>query len=126
MRAVVKHCPNEDCDHFIRYDRVAEFTDSVDVCSDCGSELQHGEVPPEPQVEYLELQTIYETTNSIQAHLIKSVLEQHDIAAHIIGDSLQGAVGEIPPTMLFIRLQVPLEDAERAREIVLQTETSPE
>jgi hypothetical protein len=122
----MKHCPNESCDHLIRYGRVAEFTNSVDVCSDCGSELRHGEVPPEPAVEYLELQTIYETSNSIQAHLIKSVLEQHDISAYVSGDSLQGAVGEIPPTMLYIRLQVPLEDAERAREIVLQTEASPE
>jgi len=122
----MKHCPNESCDHLVRYGRVAEFTSSVDVCSDCGCELTHGEVPPEPAVEYLELQIIYETSNSIQAHLIKSVLERHDIAAHVIGESLQGAVGEIPPTMLYLRLQVPLEDAERAREIVLQTEASPE
>ena len=122
----MKHCPNESCDHLVRYGRIAEFTNSVEICSDCGSGLRHGEVPPEPLVEYLELQTIYETSNQIQAHLIKSVLEQHEISAHIIGESLQGAVGEIPPTMLFIRLQVPLEDAQRAREIVLQTEASPE
>jgi len=75
----MKHCPNENCDHLVRYGRIAEFTNSVAICSDCGSELRQGEVPPEPLVEYLELQTIYETNNQIQAHLIKSVLEEHGI-----------------------------------------------
>ena len=122
----MKHCPNADCDHLIRYGRISEFTNSVEICSDCGSELRLGEVPPEPLVEYLELQTIYETSNQIHAHLIKSVLEQNGISANIIGESLQGAIGELPPTMLYIRLQVPLEEAQRAREIVLKSEASPE
>jgi len=122
----MKHCPNENCDHLVRYGRIAEFTNSVAICSDCDSELRQGEVPPEPLVEYLELQTIYETNNQIQAHLIKSVLEEHGISVHIIGESLLGAVGELPPTMLFIRLQVSLEEAQRAREIALKTDALPE
>jgi hypothetical protein len=122
----MKHCPNENCDHLTRYGRIAEFTDSVELCSDCGSELRHGEGPPEPLVEYRELQTIYETSNHVQAHLIRSLLEQDDIPVHISGESLEGAIGELPPTMLFIRVQVPVEQAQRAREIVLQSEALPE
>ena len=122
----MKHCPEESCGHLRRYGRVAEFTDSAEVCSDCGSELRNGEAPPEPLVEYRDLQTIYETSNQIHAHLMKSLLEEHDIPVHISGDSLQGALGELPPTMLFLRLQVPVEDAQRARQIALEGKALPE
>jgi len=77
-------------------------------------------------VEYRDLQTIYETSNQIHAHLMKSLLEEHDIPVHISGDSLQGALGELPPTMLFLRLQVPVEDAQRARQIALEGKALPE
>ena len=50
------------------------------------------------------------------------MLEDSGIPAHVSGDALQGAIGELPLTMLSIRVQVPSEHAERAREIALEAE----
>ena len=118
----MKHCPNEECEHFARYGRASMFLDSVEICSDCGAPLQVGEVPPPPKVEYQELSTVYETNDRVQAHLICSVLENAGIAAHVSGDALQGAMGELPLTMLSIRVQVASEHAGRAREIAMEAE----
>ena len=99
---------------------------SATVCSDCGAQLELGDAPSVPATApvYQELETIYETSNQIQAQLIRSLLEQASISAHISGESLQGALGELPPTMLYLRIQVPVEEAERARAIVLESERS--
>ena len=35
-------------------------------------------------------------SNSIEAYLIKNLLEQQEIATYVFGDYLQGGVGEIP------------------------------
>lgn len=40
--------------------------------------------------------TIYNASNSIEAYLIKNLLEQQEIPAYVFGDYLQGGVGEIP------------------------------
>jgi hypothetical protein len=105
---------------------MAEFLDSIEVCSDCGGLLRRGEAPPGPVLEYRELVTIYETTNQIQAHLIRGLLEQNDVPVYISGESLQGALGELPPTMPFIRVQVPIEQAGWARELIEGQRGSPE
>jgi len=118
----MKHCPNQDCEHLARYGRASEFLDVVEVCSDCGAFLVVGEPPPPPQLEYQELATVYETNDRVQAHLIRSVLEDAGVPAHVSGDALQGALGEIPVTMLAVRVQVPLEHADRARKIALDAE----
>jgi hypothetical protein len=116
----MKHCPNQDCAHRLRHGRASEFLDAVRVCSDCGSALLPGEAPPPPRVEYRELRTVYETSDRLQAHLIRSVLEDAGIPAHVGGDALQGAMGELPLTMLSIRVQVAPEHAEQAREIAMR------
>lgn len=120
----MKHCPGEGCEHRISFGRAAEFLDSVEVCSDCGSLLRDGEAPPEaePAVEYRELITVYETNDQVQAHIIRCLLEAQQIPVHIGGEALQGAMGEIPLTMLSIRVQVPVEHARQAREIALASE----
>lgn len=122
VTARMKHCPNQDCDHLARHGRASEFLDAVQVCSDCGAPLEAGEAPPPPQLEYQELATVYETSDRVRAHLIRSVLEDAGIPAHVSGDALQGALGEIPVNMLAMRVQVPYEHAELAREIALETE----
>jgi hypothetical protein len=71
-----------------------------------------------PRPTYRELETVYETSDRIQAHLIRSMLEQDDIAAHVAGEPLQGALGELPPTMPSIRVQVAPEHVERARGLI--------
>jgi hypothetical protein len=121
----VKHCPNSDCEHLARHGSFAEFLDTVESCSFCGTALRHGEAgeaPPKPRPAYRELETVYETSDRIQAHLIRSLLEEDDIAVHVAGESLQGALGELPPTNLYVRVQVSPEHVERARRLITKSE----
>jgi len=118
----MKHCPNQDCENFVRQGVVAEFFDTVDVCADCGTALVPGEAPrPEPPT-YQELETIYQAADGMQAHIVKAALEEEGIPVNISGEALMGAVGELPATMLQVEVQVPPEFAKRAREIALQCE----
>lgn len=117
----MKHCPNPNCEHFALFGRACEFLDSVALCSECGTRLLDGEAPPARPVEYRELATVYETNDRIKAHLIRAVLVQEGIPALVGGESLQGAVGELP-ALMFIRVQVPIEHATRAREIALSSD----
>lgn len=118
----MKHCPNPDCASFERSGRAAEFVDAIETCSDCGARLEPGEAPEASRPEYLELVTVYETSDQPRAHLIRGLLAESGIDAHVGGDSLQGAMGELPITMLSIRVQVPPDDAARAREMIVEAE----
>lgn len=40
--------------------------------------------------------TIYEADTSIDAHLLRGLLEQRGIPVHIVGEALEGGVGELP------------------------------
>ncbi|MFG6412332.1 DUF2007 domain-containing protein [Roseateles sp. DC23W] len=54
------------------------------------------------------MKTLYEAANAIEAHMLVDVLKQEGIEAHIQGEALQGAMGEVPAARL-VRLLV--EDA---------------
>ena len=60
---------------------------------------------------------VYEAHDSIEAHLLRGLLEQAGIAAQILGEDLIGGIGEIPAQGL-LRLMVPSEDFESARTVV--------
>ncbi len=61
--------------------------------------------------------TIYQANSSIDAKLIQDQLGFADIPSHIMGDLLQGGVGELQPQGL-VKVMVDEEDFERAREVV--------
>ena len=42
------------------------------------------------------MRCVYQAENSIDAHLVRGVLEQHGIPAYVFGDYLAGAAGELP------------------------------
>ena len=42
------------------------------------------------------MRCVYQAENSIDAHLVRGVLEQHGIPAYVFGDYLSGAAGELP------------------------------
>ena len=60
---------------------------------------------------------VYNAANSIEAHLIKNLLEQQEITAYVFGDYLQGGVGEIPAIGL-VTVNVSDSDYIKAKEIV--------
>ncbi len=61
--------------------------------------------------------TIYQANSSIDAKLIQDQLGFADIPSHIMGDLLQGGVGELQPQGL-VKVMVDEEDFEKAREVV--------
>jgi hypothetical protein len=58
---------------------------------------------------------LYAAQSAIDAHLLKGLLEQAGIDAHVLGEFLQGGIGELPPTG-FIQVLVAEEDLPAALE----------
>ena len=69
------------------------------------------------------MMVVYHAPNSIEAYLIKKLLDQQEIAAYIFGDYLQGGVGEIPAIGL-VTVNVSDSDYTRAKEIVDEWDAS--
>ncbi len=63
------------------------------------------------------MQTIYEASNSVEAHMLKSMLEQENIPSFIEGEYLQGGVGDLPANSL-VRLLVVESDFAKAKKII--------
>jgi hypothetical protein len=60
---------------------------------------------------------IYSANSSIEAELIKNLLAQHGVEAHVSGYYLQGGIGELPVFNL-IQVQVADEDEAAALNII--------
>ena len=69
------------------------------------------------------MMVVYHASNSIEAYLIKNLLEQREIRAYVFGDYLQGGVGEIPAIGL-VTVNVSDSDYTRAKEIVDEWDAS--
>ena len=69
------------------------------------------------------MMVVYHASNSIEAYLIKNLLEQEEIPAYVFGDYLQGGVGEIPAIGL-VTVNVSDSDYTRAKEIVDEWDAS--
>ncbi len=67
------------------------------------------------------MQTVYEAANMLEAHMVAGMLDQQGIAAWVLGDMLQGAIGEVPAGSL-ARVTTRAEDADRARDIIREWE----
>ena len=65
--------------------------------------------------------TIYNANSSIDAKLIQDQLSFADIPSHIMGDLLQGGVGELQPQGL-VKVMVDEEDFEKAKEVIVEWE----
>lgn len=64
---------------------------------------------------------VYQTNTSIEAHMIKNLLWQHDIDAQIHGEHLQGGVGELA-AIGAVRVLVEEADTEAARKVIHEWE----
>lgn len=71
------------------------------------------------------MKTVYRPANGIEAHMLRDLLAQDGIDAHVMGASLEGAIGELPAAGL-VRLEVAEEDYAKARALLVAWEqTSP-
>lgn len=69
------------------------------------------------------MKTLYEASNAIEAHMLVDLLKQEEIEAHIQGEALQGAMGEIPANGL-VRLVVAQESHAAARAVIDRWEST--
>jgi hypothetical protein len=67
------------------------------------------------------MKTLYEAANSLEAHMLVDLLKQDGLHAHIQGEHLQGAVGEIPAAGL-VRLLIDEQQYDQARRVVIEWE----
>lgn len=69
------------------------------------------------------MKTVYEASNAVEAHMIADLLQQEGIAAHVQGEHLQGAIGELPAAGL-VRLMVDESEYEKARRLIQRWEAA--
>lgn len=67
------------------------------------------------------MRKIYEAANAVEAHMIADMLKQEGVEAHVHGQHLQGAIGELPAAG-FISVQVDEADYVQAREFIQRWE----
>jgi Putative prokaryotic signal transducing protein len=65
---------------------------------------------------------IYTAANSIEAHMIKGMLEQHNIPAYIQGEHLQNNVGGLLSMSGFVKISVDNENISTAKSIIREWE----
>jgi len=68
------------------------------------------------------MKTVYIAQHSIDAHVVRGLLENHGIDAIVMGDYLQGGIGELPAFGV-IEVRVDDDDEHEARRIVQSFET---
>ncbi len=69
------------------------------------------------------MKTCYEASNAVEAHMVADLLTQEGVAARVLGEHLQGAIGELPAAGL-VRVVVDEADHARARGVVQRWEAS--
>ena len=65
----------------------------------------------------------YDAANSIEAHMIKNLLEQYEVPAYVQGEHLQSGAGELPMGGL-IKVSVDNSNYIKAKEIIKNWETT--
>lgn len=69
------------------------------------------------------MRTLYEAGNAVEAHMLMHLLQQEGYSPQVLGEYLQGGIGEIPPHGL-VRLCIPDEEYAGARTFLDQWEKS--
>ena len=63
------------------------------------------------------MKIVFEASNSLEAHIIRGVLNMYEIEAYIQGEYLHGGAGELPMTG-FVKVSTSNEDYLRAKDLI--------
>lgn len=61
---------------------------------------------------------VFRAENSVEAHMIKGMLEQHGVRARVVGGGLSSGVGELPADVIQVDVEVPTGYRQYARELI--------
>jgi hypothetical protein len=67
------------------------------------------------------MKTLYQAANAVEAHMLVDYLKQEGLSAQVLGEHLQGAVGELPAAGL-VRLVIDEEQYDAGREAIARWE----
>ncbi len=102
-----------------------EYREGVTACNDCGAILTQDppEAEPEPRPEWLDLETVLESSDPALLPVVRSLLESEGIPCFARGELLQDFLGwgRMLGTNLItgpVQLQVPRERVEEARRLL--------
>ncbi|MGH1404804.1 MAG: DUF2007 domain-containing protein [Alphaproteobacteria bacterium] len=68
------------------------------------------------------MKQVFGGTNSVEAHVVSHLLQQHGIATNLTGDYLTGASGELPAMNLSSVWVINDEDFDHARNLIQKWE----
>ncbi len=69
------------------------------------------------------MKNVFDAENALEAHMIVHLLERSGIEANVVGEHLQGGIGELPASGN-IRVVVEPDDVRAAREVIAEWEAS--
>jgi len=109
-----------------------EYRDAVTVCTDCAVSLtlDPPPAPPEPTAEWVDFETVLETSDPTLIVVARSVLQAEGIPCFARGDLLQEllGLGRLPSGVNLVagpvQLQVPSDRREEARELLSATDSA--
>lgn len=115
-------CANDECPNYVATGTRGEFVDGIFKCSDCGSVLV-AQAPPvvEEKAQWVLLDRF---TTSSEAHMAQNLLESEGIPATLADDHLNEINPLLAPAIGWVRLFVPAELEQQARELLAQDESS--
>jgi hypothetical protein len=68
---------------------------------------------------------VYRAANATEAHVIRGLLEQHDIKVRLLGESLSSGFGELPAEVIEVEIHVPSGYRQFARQLIDEYEIRP-
>lgn len=69
------------------------------------------------------MRTLYQAANAVEAHILQGYLQQEGLNVLVLGEYLQGAIGELPAAGL-VRLMVEDDQYDTARAAIARWEAA--
>lgn len=83
----------------------------------------NGRMGDVPRCQNADMKTLYQAANAVEAHMLVDYLRQEGLHAQVLGEHLQGAVGELPAAGL-VRLVIDEAQYEAGREAIARWESA--
>jgi len=99
----------------------SEYVEGIVNCADCGAQLI-AQLPPlqEPGDDEIELVEIWRAADEMEAQIIRGALDGAGIKCVLRGEALRHTHGFTVDGLAEVRILVPPDDAQRAKEIIVQ------
>ena len=63
------------------------------------------------------MRVVYQAEDILDAYMVKAILQDHGVESHVLGEYLQGGMGELPASGL-VQVAVAENDVKKAEKIL--------